>query len=64
MGIRFGMAQVSVQALNQLRRLNMLQLFGYVVHLVPGKIELVDQENLPQAVLAYHLQGMGSTPVR
>ena len=56
-GVQGGVAQKGVEAAHEQRRLHVLQLLGYLVHLVPIEAQLLHQKHLPEAVLADGEQG-------
>ncbi len=57
MGVVLGKAKELIEAVGELGVVYVLQLFGYLMHFVPGVFQLFQQENLPQPVLANDEQG-------
>jgi len=59
-GAGLRVAQVRRKAFFDLVREDVLELAGFVVHLVPGKIEVVSEEALAQAVATHEAQGLAA----
>src|SRR5882757_8342822 len=57
MRIISGKVQEFVQLVYQLGTLDMLQLLGYLMYLIPGKIEFLIKKGLPETMLADHIDG-------
>ena len=51
MRIQLGVAQIHVQTFDQLRAINVFQLFCDVVHRLPSKAQSIHQKRLPKSVL-------------
>ena len=56
MWVKLGVVEVGVQALDKERRLDVLELLGYLMHLIPSEVQLVHEKHFPKAVLADGLQ--------
>src|SRR5688572_11136048 len=59
MGISSRISEKFIELFNQQRRLDVLQLFRYLMHFIPVKLKFLYQESLPEAVLANDHQRLG-----